>query len=318
MEQIVKKELEELVDDSKGDISMNYDKPSTSADKEMPFTFRISIKQEIKEELDEESYNPDDRGETKDIIRVYIKEERRESDFSEEYDNNKEEQYVKLREKLFKCEICSKKYQTEDSLCNHKKHVHKDMQELFNCAQCKYQTLRKSDFKKHLKIHDKKTYYLKCQYCPYTAAEVKSLNSHLLSKHKEENKTKITSKIHHCAKCLYSTVNKSSYNDHIKVCLKLKNIQWYQCEFCRYKTIHKSHLTTHIKTHNRVKELKCLFCIYQCNKKQSLDSHILIKHSNLLNETNKTLITSKLHSCEHCNYKTTLANNLKLHLKCNH
>ncbi|CAH0556821.1 unnamed protein product [Brassicogethes aeneus] len=48
---IVKKEPEELVDDSERDISINYDKPSTSSDQEMPSTSGMAIKQKIKKEL---------------------------------------------------------------------------------------------------------------------------------------------------------------------------------------------------------------------------------------------------------------------------
>ncbi|CAH0549731.1 unnamed protein product [Brassicogethes aeneus] len=56
MEQtVIKKELEEVVDDSESNISMNYDKPSTPANHEMPSTFGIAIIQEIKEEFDDNS-----------------------------------------------------------------------------------------------------------------------------------------------------------------------------------------------------------------------------------------------------------------------
>ncbi|CAH0549725.1 unnamed protein product [Brassicogethes aeneus] len=55
MEQIgVKKEL---VDDYKGDISVNYNKPSTAADQEMPSTSGIAIKQELAQELDEVDFD---------------------------------------------------------------------------------------------------------------------------------------------------------------------------------------------------------------------------------------------------------------------
>ncbi|CAH0549875.1 unnamed protein product [Brassicogethes aeneus] len=100
MEQIwVKKEPEDLVNDSDGDILMNYDKPSTSADREMPSTSGVAIKQEIKEELDfhdeflgkgsEESYNKYfDDGDDREDFSCNIKKEEWGSDFYEEDDKN--------------------------------------------------------------------------------------------------------------------------------------------------------------------------------------------------------------------------------------
>ncbi|CAH0549873.1 unnamed protein product, partial [Brassicogethes aeneus] len=146
-----------------------------------------------------------------------------------------------------------------------------------------------------------------------------NLHSHILSKHKlenvGENKIKISSKIHECTKCTYLTANKSAYNNHIKVCLKLKNVEWYKCQICQFRTIKKSNLTKHIKTHTKIKDLKCSFCHFQCNGKQNLDNHILRKHSHLLNENNKNIITSKIHYCKYCTYKSTMANILTSHIK---
>ncbi|CAH0548587.1 unnamed protein product [Brassicogethes aeneus] len=226
------------------------------------------------------------------------------------------------QEKWFKCDLCPKKFPRKHGLYTHKKYIHKkDELEKFKCIECDYATVRKGYFNQHLKMHDKNK-YLKCHFCPYIAAELKTLNAHIISKHKLENKGQnkiiITSKIHTCAKCSYSTVRKSDFDNHIKVCLKLENAIWYDCHICQYRTIQKRNLVSHIKTHNKIKELKCSFCQHQCNKKSSLDNHILIKHSDILNESNKNIITSKVHACKHCNYKTTLASTLKRHLKNTH
>ncbi|CAH0564892.1 unnamed protein product [Brassicogethes aeneus] len=225
----------------------------------------------------------------------------------------------RLKVSKFKCEICSKNFQRKYGLLQHKKFVHKkEEQEQFKCGKCEYQTSYKSNFNSHLKIHDTLK-NLKCHFCQYRAAALQTLNSHILSKHnKEENKIKITSKIHECTKCSYSTVIKTHYDRHVKVCLKLKNVEWYECEVCSYSTIYKFHLISQMKTHSKIKELRCLFCQYECSKKTNLDNHILRKHSDLLNKSNENIITSKVHCCQHCKYKTTTTSHLKFHLKNNH
>ncbi|CAH0564928.1 unnamed protein product [Brassicogethes aeneus] len=354
MEQIVvKKEPEELVDNIKGDISMNYDKPSTSAD---PSTSGIAIKQEIKEELDDsnnymiydelgvkedsETYTDEDYDfdGAKQVKEEMFLDQGTDSEVVNEEIPSKivlpktekeslEEQCLKPggeveKEKLFKCAICFKAYQSQPGLCLHKKYVHKkEEQEEFKCKKCDYVTLRKGNFKVHLRNHDKKN-YLKCNFCNYMAARLATLNAHLISKHRleneGENKIEITSKIHQCTKCLYSTVIKSHYDSHVKVCLNLKNVKWFKCEICNFKSIHEFHLNRHKKTHNKIKQFTCLFCQYQSNEKRHLDNHILTKHSDALNESNENVITSKVHCCQQCNYKTIFADHLKKHLSFKH
>ncbi|CAH0564893.1 unnamed protein product [Brassicogethes aeneus] len=353
MEQIlVKKEPEELVDDSEKAIKIDqiyikqeieeelddvlFDKgyssltvnmfkhaasdsfnprylhglPSTSADQEPPSTSGIAIKQGMD---DDKAWL--DKGTDSEVVNKEI--------LAKEVLSKSEKECEDVdkvgKEKLFKCGICLKKYQTRDGLNDHKKYFHrKEELEKFKCNKCDYITVRKGSFKIHLKTHNK-TNCLKCHFCQYMAVTLQTLNSHMLSKHKEENKIKITSKIHQCTKCLYSSVYKSSYDNHIKVCWKLKDVKWYQCEICHYKTVRNSNLIKHIKTHNKIKELKCSFCNeYQSDRKLNLDNHILIKHLDLLNENNKNLISSKIHCCQLCEFKTAKTNSLKMHFKNNH
>ncbi|CAH0549828.1 unnamed protein product, partial [Brassicogethes aeneus] len=360
MEQtIVKKEPEELVDDFIGDIVVNYEKPSIFADEEMPSMSEITIKQEIKEELDddeallekgseikESDEDNSDHGDKIDPFFCNIKEEGRDGDFSEEDDKNlsgneeKDEDEAMFetkieveyhgvqyddqsgKKKLFKCDLCPKKYDSKKGVSQHKKFFHfKDEQEQFKCDQCDYVTVRKGIFKRHLKVHEKNN-NLKCQFCEFKALELWSLNAHILSKHKLEKeervKIKQLSKIYECSKCSYLTIKKSQYDSHIKFCLKLENVKWHKCDICHYQSIRKRLLEIHMKIHNKIKEFKCLFCTFHSNEKKSLDNHLLRKHQNLLEKSNKNIITSKMYCCKHCKYKTTLSINFKCHLKSNH
>ncbi|CAH0549332.1 unnamed protein product [Brassicogethes aeneus] len=237
----------------------------------------------------------------------------REDGFSEELLKILEEKCFKQRDRViregsFKCEFCPKKYRRNDILIRHTNHIHKkDKQKKFECNICGYVTVNKSHLKRHFKIHDKTKLKIKLQ--------VLGKNN---LKNKIKNEIKITSKTYQCTKCTYSTFHKSHYDNHVKVCLKLKNINWYQCEVCHYKTTKKNHLNTHLKTHSIIKELKCLFCQYEASRKISFDNHMLTKHLDMLDESNKNIITSKIHNCQKCNYKTTKISTFKLHLKNNH
>ncbi|CAH0549305.1 unnamed protein product [Brassicogethes aeneus] len=271
---------------------------------------------------DEDCDNSDDGGKIEDFS-CNIKEEKRGGDFSEEDDkilsHNEDDEgknegegtfETKIeveyhgvqnedmtgKENLFKCNVCPKQYQTKESLLYHKKYTHRK----FKCDKCDYETVDNSNLKKHSKIHDKSKYF-KCKFCAYIAAELKCLNCHILTKHKSENKgenkIKITNKIYQCPKCPHSTVIKTSHDQHIKVCLNLKNVQWYKCEFCPYKNVTKNYTERHMKTHKKIQDFKCLFCKYQSITKQGVDSHMLSKHPHLLNESNTNLITvnTKMH-----------------------
>ncbi|CAH0549727.1 unnamed protein product [Brassicogethes aeneus] len=340
---VVKKETEDLVDYS---YSMNYDKPRpTFADQEMPSTSGIAIKQETKDDNDnsmgyDESGVKEEPGTSTDEVDYFDVAEPVELKFNAEKKMfvlkgsdsevvNKEilaktgllkagKETGGVGEEKLKCEICTKNFKTKMGLISHDKYFHrKDELEKLTCNKCDYETVNKSNLKKHLKIHDKDN-YLKCHFCQYKAAQLVQLSAHILSYHKLENKLKITSKIYQCTKCTYSTVIKTNYDNHVKVCLKLKNVKWYKCEVCDYKTIDTSNFHAHKKTHNKIKQLECLFCPHKSNIKKNLDNHILTKHLDLLNESNKTFITSKVHACNHCQYKTTNTIYLKKHLNHNH
>ncbi|CAH0549300.1 unnamed protein product [Brassicogethes aeneus] len=336
MEPIVVKK--EPLDGFEGSILTNKPRP-TFADLEMPSTSGIAIKQEIKEEYDDlavkiESTFTDQEDYYDEAELVEMKFEAEHESFvdirSKSENVNKEIQLEKVVPKAekeieknpkgkFECKVCPKTYQTRMGLFYHKKYVHKKHElEEFKCSKCDFVTVRKGILNKHVKIHDKSN-YLKCQFCQYMAAELKGLNAHILSKHKLENKgeneIKITGKVYECTKCSYSTLHKAHYDNHLRVCLKLKNVKCYECHLCLYKTIHKSHLTTHIKSHNEIKKLKCLFCLYESNAKQNLDQHILTRHSDMLNESNRNIITSQIHHCQLCKYKSINKGNLKAHLK---
>ncbi|CAH0549284.1 unnamed protein product [Brassicogethes aeneus] len=335
----IKHEIKEELDD--GENFMVYVKEELDTYNENDLKFEAEdemfLYKSFRSKIDQES----DDGEGGEDLSCNIREKSSDSDFSEGNDCLYECQHCfiqffnkeicskhetkcltprvrVIKEKLFDCDFCSKKYQTKPDLIQHKKYIHKKNElAKMTCEKCGYETVHKGSYNRHMKNHDKKN-YLKCHFCAYITAELKTLNAHTLSKHREENKIKLTCKIYECAKCLYSTVRKYDYDNHIKVCLKLKNLESFQCQICPYKTIRKSTLTRHIKTHSKIKQLQCLFCEHKSNEKINLDNHILTKHAEMLNESNKNLITAKVHACKHCKYKSTKLGNFKYHMENQH
>ncbi|CAH0549495.1 unnamed protein product [Brassicogethes aeneus] len=253
MEQIVvEKEPEGLIE---GEISINYDKPSSSAE------------QEIKEKLDgkesETFTNEEDNFDEADIS--VMKFEAEDEMFldpgtdSELYEAGKESR----KDKSFQCDFCPKKYKRRCGLNAHIKNIHN--REPQKQLKFKKQTVKQDHFKKHLKLNKRKNHlknHFKCNFCHYTAAALKTLNSHMLNKHEPQNKINLTGKMHVCPKCSYSTGHKSNYDDHTKLCLKLENVQWYKCHICHFKTLYKSSFNSHKYAHNKKKGLGKTSYIY--------------------------------------------------------
>ncbi|CAH0549282.1 unnamed protein product [Brassicogethes aeneus] len=301
MEEIVVKI--EPVDESKGDIS--------SAELETPSTSGKAIKQEIKEELDDDSFVVYVKEELETPTEVEIEFQVKDEIFLDKGSNDGDEDFsCKIREDdkighnfdcVYKCVHCSIQFFNRDLYLRHEKLCLKpkvDKEKFFKCDICleKYQTradLFKHKKYEHLKIHDNQN-------------------------HVEENCVNTSSEIHTCKKCSFSTINKSTYNTHMAVCPKLKKVKWHKCDLCPYRSFIKGSLIRHTKTHSKIKDLKCSFCNYYSNEKISLDNHVLSKHLDCLNDSNRSIITSKVHACQYCNYKTAQISNFKSHLKNNH
>nr|CAI5821524.1 unnamed protein product [Callosobruchus analis] len=119
--------------------------------------------------------------------------------------------------------------------------------------------------------------YIACVHCNATYKTKKSLDDHTIRKH-PDSITCITSKVHKCA-------------------------------YCTYKTTVKGHFTEHMLKHYSHKLSKCIHCNAIYKHKIGLDDHILRQHPELI-----ASVSSKMHECTHCAFKTVLKANLALHM----
>lgn len=104
-----------------------------------------------------------------------------------------------------------------------------------------------------------------------------------------------------CKQCLYVSVTKVDFWDHVRTHMKPEKI--LQCKKCPFITEYKHHLEYHIRNHDNSKPFRCPQCNYSCVNKSMLNSH-LKSHSNVLQ-----------YRCADCNYATKYCHSLKLHLR---
>nr|CAI5830827.1 unnamed protein product [Callosobruchus analis] len=186
---------------------------------------------------------------------------------------------LKHPETMNDCVHCNAKFKRKASLDDHTLRKHPDFMasvscKVYECAHCTYKTVMKATLVRHMVKHPEKA--LNCVHCNLKYKHKFSLDDHTLRKHPDLIAT-ISSKIH-------------------------------ECTYCTYKTTRKSHWIQHLNKHAKTK-LVCLHCNAKYKSKQLLDYHILRKHPNAI-----ASVSSKIHECTHCTYKTTLKSNFSKHM----
>lgn len=114
-----------------------------------------------------------------------------------------------------------------------------------------------------------------------------------------------------CEHCDYKSRYRCTLKLHVKVIHKRGEAEQFSCEYCSFVSYNKSNLSRHMKVHENRSPFKCKLCDNKTfHGKPSLDHHILKFHS----EISSHLITSKIHQCELCSYKTTSMSHMKQHV----
>nr|CAI5858918.1 unnamed protein product [Callosobruchus analis] len=216
---------------------------------------------------------------------------------------------------------------------------------LHECTKCTFKTTSKCSFDKHLLKHPGLASDFRhsiCVHCNATFKSKTSLDDHVIRKHPDFISS-IVSKLHECTKCTFKTTVKSSFNKHdllehpevasnfkLSVCINCNTTfkskksldhhvlrkhpdffttvtsKLYECTDCTFKTVIKSDFDKHLLLNHPelVSNLKLCICSH-CNAtfkgKVSLDYHVVKKHPDFVSS-----ITSKLHECTECPFKTTI------------
>nr|CAI5830839.1 unnamed protein product [Callosobruchus analis] len=251
------------------------------------------------------------------------------------------------------CIHCNAVFKRKRNLDDHIVRKHPDFiafvsSKIHECTHCSYRTAMKANLDHHMLKHH--IYMLRCLHCEATFKRKTGLDNHVIRKHPHFIAS-VSSKMHECTYCTYKTTMKSNFAKHLlkhradKLMCTACNKQFrhkgklddhtirkhphliasvtnkiHECSRCAFKTVIKATLAKHIKKHSH-KLSKCIHCNAIYKHKIGLDDHILRQHPELI-----ASVSSKMHECTHCAFKTVLKANLALHMlehhetadRCNH
>nr|CAH7716504.1 unnamed protein product [Callosobruchus chinensis] len=198
---------------------------------------------------------------------------------------------------IYVCSQCNKVFKKKTTLDEHviKKH------EIFERKDCYYKTTDEINLKKHNLIHSGANSELfSCHYCNAKLKRRQILDNHIVRKHPDFLES-VKRKIHECSQCMYKTVFKPSFKRHLLMhgdigCSEQQSI----CEHCNAAFKSKRLLDAHIvKQHPKFiasvtsKIHKCSYCTYKTIRRQSLNKHMMETHPD-------HAASVKITPCKHC------------------
>nr|CAI5858919.1 unnamed protein product [Callosobruchus analis] len=237
--------------------------------------------------------------------------------------------------KLSICIHCNATFKSKTSLDDHVVKKHPDFSssitsKLHECTKCTFKTVKKDCFDKHSLKHLGLKHSI-CVHCNATFKSKTSLDDHVIRKHPDFISS-IVSKLHECTKCTFKTTSKCSFDKHLlkhpglaSVCINCNTTfkskksldhhvlrkhpdffttvtsKLYECTDCTFKTVIKSDFDKHLLKHSDFKYSACVHCNATFKRKVSLDYHVVKKHPDFVSS-----ITSKLHECTECPFKTVI------------
>nr|CAI5823486.1 unnamed protein product [Callosobruchus analis] len=254
------------------------------------------------------------------------------------------------------CVHCNATFKSRKSLDDHVVRKHPDFissvtSKLHECTKCTFKTVKKSYFSKHLLKHPGLASDFKhstCVHCNATFKRKMSLDDHVVRKHPDFISS-VTSKLHECTKCTFKTTSKCSFDKHLlkhpgfasdfkhSTCVHCNatfksrkslddhvirkhpdfissvTSKLHACTKCTFKSVQKNRFSMHLLKHpglaSDFKHSTCVRCNATFKSKMSLDDHVVRKHPDFISS-----VTSKLHECTKCTFKTTSKCSFDKHL----
>nr|CAI5830851.1 unnamed protein product [Callosobruchus analis] len=223
---------------------------------------------------------------------------------------------------------------------------------MHECTYCTYKTTMKSNFAKHMLKHPETANQCKFSICVQCKATFKSrpaLDDHTLKKHPESIGSVASKNIYECTQCTFKTVKRTDLARHMlkhpeaadrckfSVCVHCNATfkkkgkldehtvrkhphliasvtnKIHECTRCAFKTVMKASLARHVMKHPEIadsnKLIRCNHCNSTFKSKPALNDHIINRHPDFM-----ASISSKIHQCKYCTYKTTWKSHFARHM----
>nr|CAI5867016.1 unnamed protein product [Callosobruchus analis] len=243
-----------------------------------------------------------------------------------------------------KCIYCNNTFTCQRVLDDHIVKRHPDFiasvsRKVHECTKCAFKTVRPSRLKEHIKVKHPDRDGNRCIYCNKTFVQKQTLDDHIVKTHPDFIAS-VNSKIYECIQCTYKTtiskdirehlmskhhqianncsycnktfINKSSLDDHIIKAhpdfIASVSSKIHECTECTYKTVFTSQLKSHMAKHPDIAD-RCIYCNKTFKGTRSLDNHVIRIHTNFI-----ASVSSKVHECTECTYKTVFTRQLRRHM----
>ncbi|CAH1642042.1 unnamed protein product [Spodoptera littoralis] len=173
----------------------------------------------------------------------------------------------------FKCDLCSKIFDTLRKKKSHERSVHIHASLLSKCGYCnqRFSSYKLRDI--HLvKVHGVQLIALKCQACDKTFDSKKALTIHTKRDHLMERP-------HKCTQCDMKFFIPSALRLHM---VKHTGVKKFKCAICLKSYGRKKTLTEHMRIHNDDRRFKCKHCGQAFVQKCSWKGHMRNRHRELV------------------------------------
>lgn len=185
--------------------------------------------------------------------------------FRVETDPNKKGHVCEYKIKPFSCNVCHKRFTTENGQKVHYRRLHKDNQH--SCKYCMMVFDTKQSKLDHEQSHKKDTLRYICPDCPETFKDFITRNEHLKT-HPDKNK-------HTCSICKRKFSELYRYERHLRIHSGEKP---YNCKVCDRSFNQDGHLKSHMRLHTGEKPFLCEHCGESFNHNISLKTHLQRQH----------------------------------------
>nr|CAI5835589.1 unnamed protein product [Callosobruchus analis] len=265
---------------------------------------------------------------------------------------------IAVNREISRCIYCHKTFVRKEALDDHVVKRHPDFiasvsRKVHECTKCTFKTISSNNLKEHIlaKHPDIAGHRVTstCIYCNKTFVRKETLDDHIVRTHPDFIAS-VSRKVHECTRCTYKTVRTSNLKEHImanhpdiagnrttkrciycnKTFLRKQTLddhmlkahpdflasvgkKVHECTKCTYKTVSITNLKKHMVNHPDTPLRHCIYCNKTFAGKRSFDAHVIKIHPDLI-----ASVSSKIHECAHCSYKTVMANVLKEHILAKH